>query len=55
MFRTYQGWAALTRQGPKDGTLRLIPIAEGIAGVLLRALQDDSEKLICAVPPQAVL
>ena len=31
MFRTYQGWTALTRQGPKDGTLRLIPIAEGIA------------------------
>ena len=35
MFRTYQGWTALTRQGPKDGTLRLIPIAEGIAYVLL--------------------
>ena len=29
MFRTYQGWTALTRQGPKDGTLRLIPIAQG--------------------------
>ena len=28
VFRTYQGWTALTRQGPKDGTLRLIPIAE---------------------------
>ena len=27
MFRTYQGWTALTRQGPTDGTLRLIPIA----------------------------
>ena len=41
MFRTYQGWTALTRQGPNDGTLRLIPIAEGISYVLLRALQDD--------------
>ena len=41
MFRTYQGWTALTRQGPSDGTLRLIPIAEGISYVLLRALQDD--------------
>ena len=38
VFRTYQGWTALTRQGPKDGTLRLIPIAEGISYVLLRAL-----------------
>ena len=44
MFRTYQGWTALTRQGPNDGTLRLIPIAEGIAYVLLRALQDDVEE-----------
>jgi len=41
MFRTYQGWTALTQQGPHDGTLRLIPIAEGICYVLLRALQDD--------------
>ncbi len=40
VFRTYQGWTALTRQGPKDGTLRLIPIAEGISYVLLRALED---------------
>jgi hypothetical protein len=30
MFRTYQGWTALTRQGPRDGTLQLIPIADGI-------------------------
>jgi hypothetical protein len=41
MFRTYQGWTALTRQGPHDGTLRLIPIAQGISYVLLRALQAD--------------
>ena len=38
VFRTYQGWTALTRQGPRDGTLRLIPIADGISYVLLRAL-----------------
>lgn len=44
MFRTYQGWTALTRQGPTDGTLRLIPIAAGIAYVLLRALQDDVDE-----------
>jgi len=41
MFRTYQGWTALTAQGPGDGTLRLTPIARGMAWMLLRALQDD--------------
>ena len=56
MFRTYQGWTALTRQGPKDGTLRLIPIAEGIAYVLLRALQDDvDENDLCGASPGRAL
>jgi len=56
MFRTYQGWTALTRQGPKDGTLRLIPIAEGIAYVLLRALQDDvDEGDLCGAAPGRAL
>lgn len=56
MFRTYQGWTALTRQGPKDGTLRLIPIAEGIAYVLLRALQEDVEESdLCGASPGRAL
>lgn len=56
MFRTYQGWTALTRQGPKDGTLRLIPIAEGISYVLLRALQDDvAENDLCGAAPGRAL
>jgi hypothetical protein len=56
MFRTYQGWTALTRQGPKDGTLRLIPIAQGIAYVLLRALQDDvNEADLCGAAPGRAL
>jgi hypothetical protein len=56
MFRTYQGWTALTRQGPNDGTLRLIPIAEGIAYVLLRALQDDvDEGDLCGASPGRAL
>jgi Gig2-like len=56
MFRTYQGWTALTRQGPKDGTLRLIPIAAGIAYVLLRALQDDVEEAdLCGATPGRAL
>ncbi len=56
MFRTYQGWTALTRQGPRDGTLRLIPIAAGIAYVLLRALQDDVEESdLCGAAPGRAL
>ena len=56
VFRTYQGWTALTRQGPKDGTLRLIPIAEGISYVLLRALQDDvPEDELCGAAPGRAL
>jgi hypothetical protein len=41
MFRTFQGWTALTAQGAGDGTLRLIPIAGSMAWILLRALQSD--------------
>jgi hypothetical protein len=56
MFRTYQGWTALTQQGPRDGTLRLIPIAAGIAYVLLRAIQDDvDEGDLCGAAPGRAL
>ena len=56
MFRTYQGWTALTRQGPRDGTLQLIPIADGISYVLLRALQDDvAEDDLCGANPGRAL
>jgi len=41
MFRTYQGWTALTQQGPGDGTLNIVPITRTIAWLLLRALADD--------------
>jgi hypothetical protein len=41
VFRTYQGWTALTRQGPEDGSLELVPIANGVTYMLLRAIQDD--------------
>ncbi|MEY4758088.1 MAG: hypothetical protein RJA34_2986 [Pseudomonadota bacterium] len=41
MFRTFQAWTALTPQGPNDGTLQLLPIADAMAWMLLRALQDD--------------
>ncbi|HZA33565.1 MAG TPA: YbiU family protein [Vicinamibacterales bacterium] len=56
MFRTYQGWTALTRQGPQDGTLRLIPIAEGICYVLLRAMQEDvADTDLCGAAPGRAL
>ena len=41
VFITFQGWTALTEQGPNDGTLQLIPIAKGMSYVLTRALLDD--------------
>lgn len=37
MFRTFQGWTALTPQGPGDGTLQLVPIANSMVYILLRA------------------
>jgi hypothetical protein len=41
MFRTFQGWTALTAQGPNNGTLQLLPVADAMAWMLLRALQND--------------
>ena len=56
MFRTFQGWTALTRQGKGDGTLQLIPIANCMAYVLLRALQDDvPETELCGAKPGRAL
>lgn len=56
MFRTFQGWTALTEQGPGDGTLELLPIANGIAYLLLRALQKDvPEDELCLAKPGRAL
>ncbi len=56
MFRTYQGWTALTRQGPGDGTLQLIPSARVLGWMFLRALQDDvpTDDLCGAKPGRAL-
>ncbi|MGA7411456.1 MAG: DUF1479 domain-containing protein [Bryobacteraceae bacterium] len=56
MFRTFQGWTALTQQGQGDGTLQLIPIANSMAYLLLRALQDDvpADDLCGAKPGRAL-
>jgi len=55
-FRTFQGWTALTRQGPGDGTLRLVPIARTTPWMLLRALQDDvPDGNLCGAQPGRAL
>lgn len=56
MFRTFQGWTALSKQGPGDGTLQLIPIARGIAWMFLRALQPDvADGDLCGAEPARAL
>ena len=56
MFRTFQGWTGLTTQGPEDGTLSLVPIANSIAYLLTRALQDDvAEDDLCGAAPGRAL
>jgi hypothetical protein len=55
-FRTFQGWTALTRQGPGDGTLKLVPIARTTPWMLLRALQPDvPEGDLCGAQPGRAL
>lgn len=56
MFRTFQGWTALTRQGPGNGTLQLVPIANAMSYLLLRALQDDvPDDELCGAQPGRAL
>ena len=56
MFRTYQGWTALTAQGPGDGTLQLMPLARAIVYLLLRPLLDDvPEDVLCGAEPGRAL
>ena len=56
LFRTFQGWTAMSRQGPGDGTLKLVPIANAMAWMLLRALLDDvpADNLCDAQPGRAL-
>ncbi len=41
VFRTFQGWTALSEMRPTDGVLHLIPITTSIVYLLLRPLLDD--------------
>jgi len=56
MYRTFQGWTALTSQGKGDGTLQLVPISNAMAYLLLRAIQDDvAEDSLCGALPGRAL
>ena len=56
MFRTFQGWTALTPQRKQGGTLQLLPVANAMAYILLRALQDDvPEDDLCGAAPGRAL
>ena len=47
-FRTWQGWTALTAQGPGDGTLQVVPLTRAIVWVLLRPFaRDVPEASLC--------
>jgi Protein of unknown function (DUF1479) len=55
-FRTFQGWTALSRQGPGDGTLQLVPMANQMGWMILRALQSDvPEGDLCGAQPGRAL
>jgi hypothetical protein len=55
-FRTFQGWTALTRQGPGDGTLQLLPIARAIVYFLIRPMAEDvPEDDLCGAKPGRAL
>ena len=56
MFRTFQGWIALSPQGPGDGTLQLIPNIRVLGWMILRALQDDvPDDELCGAQPGRAL
>ncbi|WP_158784214.1 DUF1479 domain-containing protein [Pantoea sp. BAV 3049] len=56
MFRTFQGWTALTPQRRQGGTLNLMPVANVMAYILLRAIQDDvPEDDLCGAAPGRAL
>ncbi|WP_281543764.1 YbiU family protein [Grimontia sp. SpTr1] len=52
VFRSFQGWLALTSQGQGDGTLKVVPSILTMPYILLRALQDDvPEDSLCGAEP----
>lgn len=56
MFRTFQGWTALSDMNNDQGVLHTVPIPEAMAYILLRPLLSDvPEDELCGVTPRHVL
>jgi hypothetical protein len=56
VFRTFQGWTALSEMRNDQGVLATVPIPAAMAYILLRALRDDvAEDDLCGVTPRQVL
>jgi hypothetical protein len=52
VFRTFQGWTALSDMAPTQGVLHAIPIPDAMSYQLLRALQDDvADDELCGAAP----
>ncbi|MEV0947410.1 DUF1479 domain-containing protein [Rhodococcus sp. NPDC049939] len=56
VFRSFQGWTALSGMRNDQGVLCTVPIPEAMAYILLRALRDDvPDDELCDVVPRRVL
>lgn len=56
VFRTFQGWTALSDIQSGQGVLHVVPVPEAMAYMLLRPLLDDvPEDELCGVAPGRVL
>jgi hypothetical protein len=56
VFRTFQGWTALSDMELGQGLLHVVPVPEAMAYILLRPLLDDvPEDELCGVAPGHVL
>lgn len=56
VFRTFQGWTALSDMIPGQGLLHVVPVPEAMAYVLLRPLLSDvPEDELCGVEPGRAL
>ncbi|MDE9498954.1 DUF1479 domain-containing protein [Xenorhabdus bovienii] len=56
VFRTFQGWTALSDMALGQGLLHVVPVPEAIAYILLRPLLNDvPEDELCGVAPNKAL
>ena len=57
MFRTYQGWMALTPQGTDCGTLQLVPSSRCVAWMFFNMLQSSrrNEEQVSPIPSEAYI